>query len=517
MFSSPIEVDSTTTYPAATAFVSRNDLFMLINAATLEVLKCDPRLLESFAFTTTDNELLSLISFFGKDQTERLLVHLAEHKEDPGAQKKFIMLQMHRKDGVGKLYYAYSLQQPETEDIFLLNFFEEHSVYDVPFISFDTRDLFLKQFNNITFGTFEWIVESNKVFWSEGIYRIYEVDDRPAEITREFVSRFTHPEDKLKAAQQMSLALQEGKGFEMEMRIITAKGNVKHLQCMVTIVRTEAGNITKLAGSLHDITRQRTIEQDLERSIEDLHRSNAELEEFAYVASHDLQEPLRKISTFCDRLADKYAPVLTDEGALYLNRIMASADNMRMLIHHLLDFSRITKAQEPFTPVNLNFILQQVKSDLEVLIEETKTVIEYKGLPTIDSSVTQMKQLFANLINNAIKFRKPGAPPHIKLASALLTEEEQAQYSLPKGTTFYKITVQDNGIGFDNQYADRIFQIFQRLHGKADYQGSGIGLAICKKIVEKHHGLVYADSEPGQGATFTLIIPEKQQDQTSIK
>lgn len=248
----------------------------------------------------------------------------------------------------------------------------------------------------------------------------------------------------------------------------------------------------------------------LENKVRELDRSNKELEEFAYIASHDLQEPLRKITSFSERLKEKLPRDLEPDVQLYLNRMLAATENMRTLIDNLLEFSRTSRNKEPFSKVDLNNILAEVKADLELKIEESGAKIESEKLPVIDGIPMQMRQLFTNLFTNAIKFKKPDQHPHIIIRCANLSEEEREMHHLRPNTTYYNITVGDEGIGFEQEFAQKIFQIFQRLHGKAEYPGSGIGLAICKKIVDNHCGHIYAESEPGKGATFILILPESQ-------
>ena len=273
----------------------------------------------------------------------------------------------------------------------------------------------------------------------------------------------------------------------------------------------DQGKPVKFAGSIRDITSQRSIEDELRNKVEQLNHSNRELEEFAYVASHDMQEPLRKITTFSDRLSEKYKDVLTGEGLMYLSRMIASAENMRTLINDLLDFSRITKTEQPFEPVKLDFVLRQVKTELELTIEETGTMIHSGSLPVVDAISSQMKQLFTNLIGNAIKFHKPGIAPVITIESMVLDEKDKRDFELPSNYVYYKIMISDNGIGFEEEYTSRIFQVFQRLHGKSEYPGSGIGLAICKKILEYHNGVIFAQNIPQIGARFTFVLPQRQQ------
>jgi light-regulated signal transduction histidine kinase (bacteriophytochrome) len=248
----------------------------------------------------------------------------------------------------------------------------------------------------------------------------------------------------------------------------------------------------------------------LENKVRELDRSNKELEEFAYIASHDLQEPLRKITSFSERLKEKLPSNLEPDVQLYLNRMLAATDNMRTLIDNLLEFSRTSRISEPFAKTDLNNIISEVRADLELKIEETSTIIHSDVLPVVDAIPMQMRQLFTNLFTNAIKFKGEGATPRIQITSSVATDEEKENNHLRQNSKYYKIVVKDYGIGFDQEFSMKIFQIFQRLHGKAEYPGSGIGLAICKKIVENHAGRIFAESEPGKGAEFIIILPESQ-------
>jgi light-regulated signal transduction histidine kinase (bacteriophytochrome) len=243
-------------------------------------------------------------------------------------------------------------------------------------------------------------------------------------------------------------------------------------------------------------------EEQLKLFNEKLQRSNRELQDFAYVASHDLQEPLRKVQTFADRLTTKYAASLEGNGLDYLERMRNAASRMQTLIQDLLSFSRVTTKAQPFVPVDLEQITRDVLSDLEVKIEETGATVDTHGLPKIDADPLQMRQLIQNLVGNALKFRQADVAPVIKLSAT----NGRSNGSGP----IYTITVEDNGIGFDEKYLDKIFTVFQRLHGRAEYEGSGIGLAVCRKIVERHHGTLTAESKPGAGAKFIFSLPSHQ-------
>jgi light-regulated signal transduction histidine kinase (bacteriophytochrome) len=229
-----------------------------------------------------------------------------------------------------------------------------------------------------------------------------------------------------------------------------------------------------------------------------LEQSNQALQDFASIASHDLQEPLRKVSAFGNMLKQKCGGSLEDDGRDYLERILNANQRMQSLLTGLLDYSRVTTKVEPFKEVDLSDLISEVLSDLEVRIVRTGGEIHVGDLPVISADPTQMRQLFQNLIGNALKFHKPGEKPMVQVRSVSKTDSG------------CQIVVEDSGIGFDEQYRKRIFAPFQRLHGRSEYEGTGMGLAICKKIVERHGGSITARSKPGQGSTFVITLPVKR-------
>jgi light-regulated signal transduction histidine kinase (bacteriophytochrome) len=247
--------------------------------------------------------------------------------------------------------------------------------------------------------------------------------------------------------------------------------------------------------------------QEVEKKV--LERTH-ELQEFAYGVSHDLQEPLRKVTAFGDRLRDKCGASLGEDGLDYLNRMQDAARRMQKLINDLLELSRVTTRAKPFTAVNLQTIVSEVLSDLEVRIEQVGGMIDLGPLPSLDADPTQMRQLFQNLIGNALKFRKKDVAPVIRVEAARLDAAASNGHD-NSGRVRWQIQIRDNGIGFDEKYRERIFDVFQRLHTRAEYEGSGIGLSLCRKIVERHNGLIDATSIPGEGATFLITLPETQQ------
>lgn len=260
-------------------------------------------------------------------------------------------------------------------------------------------------------------------------------------------------------------------------------------------------------GFVHDITEQKMNEERLRRYAADLERSNQELQDFAYVSSHDLQEPLRKIQAFGDRLKMKESDKLSEQGKDYVERMLNAAVRMQHLINDLLTYSRVTSKAKPFEKVDLNTILKEVLSDLEVSIERTHAIVNQVNLPVIEADVTQMRQLFQNLISNAIKFRKEDEAPQINIYYKHF--QRTAHLTATPGDEFIELYVEDNGIGFDEKYLDKIFNIFQRLEGQK-YEGSGIGLAICRKIAIRHGGHITAKSSLGKGSTFIVKLALRQ-------
>ena len=236
---------------------------------------------------------------------------------------------------------------------------------------------------------------------------------------------------------------------------------------------------------------------------QELKLSNRELEDFAFVASHDLQEPLRKIRAFGDRLQTIYASMLDEKGVDYINRMSNAAERMSDLITDLLGFSRITTRGKDFVAVDLNQTLNTILDDLEISIIESNAKIKCRDLPVINADPSQMYQLFLNLISNAVKFKKADVSPIINIEYHLQQEDSEES----PDEDWHVITITDNGIGFEQEYADKIFSPFQRLHSREEYKGTGIGLAVCRRIVERHYGVITACSEPNHGAVFTIKLP----------
>jgi len=493
--------------PSAVVIVSQNDYRML----------CVNQLFERFfGYSNADiNEnLLFFQNILEPEQSQRFLDFACSCILPNADMSKSVIVRIESKGGTITSNYLYASFVPagsqSVEGFLLLHIQPNRSKFDLPFWSFESREVLLEQLMRDDIGLLEWYVSKAKVYLSRTINDILETNIVDFEVKPDFILSFIHPEDQKKFFDALAIAGKSGIESEMEIRIITLVGNVKHV---LFIIRSfpDSDGVYKVLGCFRDVTAHRQIEHNFRKNLEELNNSNKELEEFAYVASHDLQEPLRKISTFGDRLSSKYHDVLADEGVLYLQKIIASTDNMRILINDLLEFSRITKTKQPFAPTDLNAVFRIAKADLELRVEEANATIECAKLPMLEGIHSQFLQLFTNILSNALKFRKHGINPIIEIMSEVLSNETKSTLGLDKKVSYYKISFFDNGIGFDEIYASRIFQVFQRLHGKSEYPGTGIGLAICKKIAEYHHGLIYAKSQPGVGSRFIIILPESQE------
>jgi signal transduction histidine kinase/CHASE3 domain sensor protein len=291
-------------------------------------------------------------------------------------------------------------------------------------------------------------------------------------------------------------------GIPAEFETLYKKDNAQRW-LLVSLAKLNDG----VTASFHDISQLKIVEEELKSKITDLQRSNDELEQYAYVASHDLQEPLRKIRSFGSFLQDTQSNKLDEKGQQLLDKIMNSADRMSLLIKDILSYSSMKK-QSDFVSVDLNEIIKTVRDDLDLLITQKNAIIESDVLPTIEAVPLQMTQLFYNLFTNSLKFAKENKTPLIKISCRLITPEEKKS-SFSTQTNYYEIVLKDNGIGFSQEHGEQIFGLFKRLNNRQVYPGTGIGLSLCKKVVENHNGEIYATGKEGDGASFYILLPEK--------
>ena len=375
-------------------------------------------------------------------------------------------------------------------------------------------------------GHWEWDIKANSISWSDGLFKVFGVTDKTEALSFEKYLAHIHPEDRSFAKETIELAFKERKPLDYYHRVITDGGEVKTIHGRGEVITDERGEVVKMIGTAQDVTEDKKKTQELQIKSNELLSVNKELRNFAYMASHDLKEPLRKVMTFGSLLEGEFKDRPDDKAKNYLNKIVNGAERMERLINDILSFSQLSARQLVFENVKLEDVLKDVLSDLEITIQKSGAEILQHNLPAVEVNRSQAGQLFQNLISNAIKFTAAGMHPEINISAIIIKPAESeylkqihpkykfaawAQGRFWKEEKFCKITIADNGIGFDPLYAEKIFMLFQRLESQSIYEGTGIGLAICKKIVENHHGVIYAESEPGKGAVFTIILPVSQQ------
>ncbi|GAB3278931.1 hypothetical protein GCM10027347_53430 [Larkinella harenae] len=405
------------------------------------------------------------------------------------------------------------------------------------------EELFRSLVEQVTdYGIFMLDEKGRIVSWNEGANRINGYSEE--EIIGKYFSIFYPEEDILngKPAYELKVARQSGK-YEEEGWRLRKDGSSFWASIVITAVYNSAQVLIGFSKVTRDLTERKEAEKALRNSYEQqrllaqqlqttneelaamneelaamnddmaesnrlLLRSNQSLQQFAYVASHDLQEPLRKILSFSTLLQTQFADQL-GEGADYLERMHSAAGRMSALIRDLLTFSRLSTQNDTHQAVSLNAVVQQVVTDLELTIQETGAEVLVGALPTVPGNIVHLQQLFQNLLSNALKFRRQDVKPIIEVSAQILSGEELPVSIKPvrTATVYHRIEVSDNGIGFEEKYATRIFEVFQRLHTRSNYPGTGIGLAICEKVVANHGGTILARSQPMQGATFSIYLP----------
>jgi len=316
--------------------------------------------------------------------------------------------------------------------------------------------------------------------------------------------------DLLKDPDRFAAHFAQAAENEARVEVSLKRPDNSELPVLASMRRLLAEDLDTVCMVVTDLSEQKRTERKQKLHTETLERKNRELQDFAFAASHDLREPLRKITVFGERLTSRHRDQLDEQSADYLMRMQRAARRMQGLLDGLLAYSRVATREQPLRPVALGDILLEVVSNLEIQIQEAGAEVEIEKLPVIEADATQMEQLFQNLIANAVKFRRPDFPPRIRIAARRAEPASNSNSPVTGSGPQWQILVEDNGIGFEEKYLDLIFAPFKRLHGQEHYPGTGMGLAICRKIVERHRGTITARSQPDHGSTFIVTLPEKQ-------
>ena len=361
----------------------------------------------------------------------------------------------------------------------------------------------------MTAGFGHWMVnlETNTYTFSDNLFRLMGVEPNAFEPNIKNTIKYIHPDDLDYVAKVHKDSLINHQSTSTVFRFLTPKGDIKYIMGVGSFTKNERGDLIKI-GVNYDITNQYKKTLELEENNKELKYINKELEAFNNIVSHDLQEPLRKIQMFISRLEEKELQLLSQQGKDYFSKIRVAANRMQTLLIDLVDYSRTIKGDKVFVETDLNKVLDETLQDLSTNIEEKKAVIQIGDMPTIKVIPFQIKQLFINLISNSLKYSKEGIQPEISITSNQITEKEAHDNKIINTEDYYKIVITDNGIGFKQEYSEKIFLLFKRLETDAKYSGTGLGLAICNRIVDNHKGFIRAIGIPNAGAEFTIFIPK---------
>jgi PAS domain S-box-containing protein len=406
----------------------------------------------------------------------------------PPFEKEYI-----RKDGsyVPLLIGGSALEEyPGRGVAFVLDITEQKKVQQKLALSEERFRLVSKATNDVIW---DWDLVNNSIWWNEGLRVLFGYKPEEIEPSSESWYSRVHPADMERVLSGIHYVIDTGgEQWSDEYRFKKADGSYAFVLDRGYILHDKQGKSIRMIGSMVDITYIKEAQEALEHQALELKQSNADLEQFAYISSHDLQEPLNTAASFAKLLARKYQTQLDTEGNEFIDFIVNATDRMKVLIRSLLDYSKINSSGKLLEPTDLTLVLAQVQENLKATIVESGTQITVEPMPVVQAVPLQMVQLFQNLLGNAIKFKGP-LPPVIDIR-------------MKEGENHYLFLVEDNGIGMDMKYTNKIFQVFQRLHSRDEYEGAGIGLATCKRIVERHGGLIWVDSKPGKGSVFYFTI-----------
>jgi len=357
-------------------------------------------------------------------------------------------------------------------------------------------------------GYYEWDIEKDEMNCNNLYKKIFGFSDNHHPTYNDFSSKIL-PKDIENRKKTINRALKVGGVYNAEYRVLHPNNEIRWIKSFGKGVYNENGKPVKLIGMILDITEHKQFAEELSRQVRErtaeLKQTNSDLLQFAHVASHDLKEPVRKVKIFSGRIKDEFQKILPEKGKMYLEKIQHSTDRMLSMIEGVLMYSTLSDLNQAIEKVDLNLVLENIEKDLEILIEEKKASIKKDDFPLINGVPVLIYQLFYNLINNALKFSKNGEESLISIAY---------KWEQLSSGAYIKITVSDNGIGFSEEYVDKMFDAFIRLNSKDKYEGTGLGLALCKKIVERHHGKIFASGVNNQGAVFTILLPLNRNNNT---
>lgn len=350
-------------------------------------------------------------------------------------------------------------------------------------------------------------IKTGKFFYSDNFFRILGLKPHAFEQNLDNFTPFIHPDDVEDAVRQHEESMRNHTPTSMIYRIVRQDGEIRYINSTGDFTHNSKGELVKI-GVSNDITEEYTNKLALEEKNRTLIAMNAELESFNQIVSHDLQEPLRKIQMFISRIEDSDFETISEKGRDYFSKIKNAANRMQNLMMDLVDYSKTIKDDKVFVKTNLNKLLEDVVHELALNIEEKNAIIEIGNLPKLNTIPFQIHQLFVNLISNSLKYSKETTSPVIKIKAVKIKNGEKINDIELSDKKYYKITVTDNGIGFKQEFSEKIFMLFKRLETDIDYSGTGIGLAICKKIIENHNGFIKAEGKPDIGSVFILYLPK---------